>query len=358
MEHNDVGGEVNLQHSCVACSEQMTTQNSLVTLLCSHSFCSDCSRKSSRCYLCSAGNPFYRKTAEYEIATYFATSQCFELTKLRQMKMMCRGTEDARSDDDFDFLDEIFGHPSVNNQVAGCTLCSDLYASDGDKTPLVVPCGHTLCSTCITEHVAANGKTCPICRAAFRKEVTALPPNRALVRQILSGSGGSGGSGGISSSSRSSGSGSSSNSSSNSSSSRSSGSSGSSSSGSSGGGLSAPASAMPASEPVRSTSLALPMGRAATLPAWMTGMTPSSSSGGGGCGGGSGSGSSAPVALAKAREERKHRKILEREDRDRDRVGLFLTSSRINKVAVISNPVHVPVTLSHGPLPNPPCSPV
>ena len=65
----------------------------------------------------------------------------------------------------------------INESLSNCEICFEKYAEEGQKTPLVLPCGHSVCKGCCGQ---LPGKQCATCRAPF-SALTELPINYALL---------------------------------------------------------------------------------------------------------------------------------------------------------------------------------
>ncbi|EFP11772.1 hypothetical protein CRE_26752 [Caenorhabditis remanei] len=61
-----------------------------------------------------------------------------------------------------------------------CTICSEEYGEEGDRTPRNLDCGHTLCLGCCKMIVQLNKIQCPFCRVDTQligRTVSNLPKN-------------------------------------------------------------------------------------------------------------------------------------------------------------------------------------
>lgn len=67
-----------------------------------------------------------------------------------------------------------------------CTVCFKRYDDDGHRPRVLTSCGHSFCSTCITEMIKDNKLQCPNCRASCDlSTVDQLPVNFALLDIVL-----------------------------------------------------------------------------------------------------------------------------------------------------------------------------
>ena len=61
-----------------------------------------------------------------------------------------------------------------------CCICEDVYNLE-EKKPLLLPCSHTFCRTCLLQLKSTNNDLCPLCRASWAcQSVDSLP----FVRQL------------------------------------------------------------------------------------------------------------------------------------------------------------------------------
>ena len=68
-----------------------------------------------------------------------------------------------------------------------CCICKDVY-NFLEKKPLVLPCGHTFCRSCLQQMKSRNYKICPLCRKNWQRQpLDSLTVNRQLVINILDG---------------------------------------------------------------------------------------------------------------------------------------------------------------------------
>ena len=71
-----------------------------------------------------------------------------------------------------------------------CCICLEQFQLDGDKTPKLLPCSHTLCLQCLQQ--LSNGRPsvqCPLCRAhheAPGRNVIHFPTNRHVLDNLKS----------------------------------------------------------------------------------------------------------------------------------------------------------------------------
>ena len=65
----------------------------------------------------------------------------------------------------------------INESLSYCEICFEKYAEAGQKTPLVLPCGHSVCKGCCGQ---LPKRRCATCRAPFYAS-SKLPINYALL---------------------------------------------------------------------------------------------------------------------------------------------------------------------------------
>ncbi|XP_045130130.1 tripartite motif-containing 13-like [Portunus trituberculatus] len=66
-------------------------------------------------------------------------------------------------------------------EAMSCDVCSDVY-EQVQRTPLVLPCGHTFCRACLTDIRKSGRFQCPTCRAGHNNlQVEALTVNYSLL---------------------------------------------------------------------------------------------------------------------------------------------------------------------------------
>ncbi|CAL4083567.1 unnamed protein product, partial [Meganyctiphanes norvegica] len=67
-----------------------------------------------------------------------------------------------------------------------CLVCFSIY-DDKERRPRFMPCGHTLCSSCLEKAITENSKTCPKCRRSYTaSNVENLPVNFSLMGLVTS----------------------------------------------------------------------------------------------------------------------------------------------------------------------------
>ncbi|KAF1759257.1 hypothetical protein GCK72_015721 [Caenorhabditis remanei] len=65
-------------------------------------------------------------------------------------------------------------------ETFSCTICLLEYGEEGDRTPRVLDCGHTLCLGCCKQIVQSNQIQCPFCRVDTQltgRTISNLPKN-------------------------------------------------------------------------------------------------------------------------------------------------------------------------------------
>ena len=60
-----------------------------------------------------------------------------------------------------------------------CTICEEPYNLE-DRKPLLLPCSHTFCRSCLEQMKARNNELCPLCRESWEGPVDSLP----FIRQL------------------------------------------------------------------------------------------------------------------------------------------------------------------------------
>ena len=63
----------------------------------------------------------------------------------------------------------------MNLRMAECPICMKMFRSSGNKVPLILECGHLLCSGCISQILTESSsrknvhEKCPLCKNNFKK---------------------------------------------------------------------------------------------------------------------------------------------------------------------------------------------
>jgi len=72
----------------------------------------------------------------------------------------------------------------ASTQSVACGTCFEQYSERGEHIPLMMPCGHTYCSQCLTN--LKSPKKCPTCRAPLPQNtpVSSLPRNFSLLELL------------------------------------------------------------------------------------------------------------------------------------------------------------------------------
>ena len=70
--------------------------------------------------------------------------------------------------------------------LLSCVVCLEDFEEDGDKTPRLLPCTHTLCENCIKQLIRNQKLECPECRARHdaKNEAKSFPQNKYTLTQI------------------------------------------------------------------------------------------------------------------------------------------------------------------------------
>ena len=70
--------------------------------------------------------------------------------------------------------------------LLSCVVCLEEFEEDGDKTPRLLPCTHTLCETCIKQLIRNEKLECPECRPKHdaKNEEKSFPQNKYILTQI------------------------------------------------------------------------------------------------------------------------------------------------------------------------------
>ncbi|CAL4184405.1 unnamed protein product, partial [Meganyctiphanes norvegica] len=67
-----------------------------------------------------------------------------------------------------------------------CIVCFSIY-DDKERRPRFMPCGHTLCSSCLEKAISDNSKMCPKCRRKYQaSSMNDLPVNFSLMGLVTS----------------------------------------------------------------------------------------------------------------------------------------------------------------------------
>eukprot|EP01065_Artemidia_motanka_P002739 TRINITY_DN11297_c0_g1_i1.p1 TRINITY_DN11297_c0_g1~~TRINITY_DN11297_c0_g1_i1.p1 ORF type:complete len:875 (+),score=258.65 TRINITY_DN11297_c0_g1_i1:58-2682(+) len=69
-------------------------------------------------------------------------------------------------------------------RVPACPVCFDEYSATGSQRPVVMPCGHGVCSECSRKVLAGGESRCPVCRATVHLPARGLPANYALLEAL------------------------------------------------------------------------------------------------------------------------------------------------------------------------------
>ncbi|CAG9460275.1 unnamed protein product [Pedinophyceae sp. YPF-701] len=86
--------------------------------------------------------------------------------------------------------------PADDAQTLDCGICCDTFTAEGERTPRMLPCGHTVCESCCGRHFIRHME-CPLCRTPVQargkaKETAAqLPKNFYVIRMLEDEAGGS-----------------------------------------------------------------------------------------------------------------------------------------------------------------------
>ena len=73
------------------------------------------------------------------------------------------------------------------NMTIDCCVCFERYQSTGDRSPLLLPCTHTVCLACVTRLVEGVLLQCPECQKNHpvpRKGARGFPINRYILENI------------------------------------------------------------------------------------------------------------------------------------------------------------------------------
>ena len=76
--------------------------------------------------------------------------------------------------------------PRSSNLIFSCQGCSKEFTDDDDHIPRLLPCGHTLCQTCIGQLIKGDWIECPECHEKHeaKKEEKSFPQNKYILAQI------------------------------------------------------------------------------------------------------------------------------------------------------------------------------
>ena len=74
----------------------------------------------------------------------------------------------------------------VGDDLSQCTVCFESYGENGDHIPRLLPCSHTLCSSCIRSMIRKEILECPECRVKHeaRNRHKSFPQNKYIVTNI------------------------------------------------------------------------------------------------------------------------------------------------------------------------------
>ena len=76
--------------------------------------------------------------------------------------------------------------------MAECGVCYELYEKEGAKCPKLLPCGHSLCFSCLSQTLKQGFIKCPFCRTALQivsGDAGNFPTNEQLFTQNMRSSG-------------------------------------------------------------------------------------------------------------------------------------------------------------------------
>ena len=64
-------------------------------------------------------------------------------------------------------------------------MCFNAITSKGARTPLILPCGHTICKECVQSLINQDKKICPTCCEEFQASHHKFPPpNHTLISSL------------------------------------------------------------------------------------------------------------------------------------------------------------------------------
>ena len=67
----------------------------------------------------------------------------------------------------------------ASSYVITCCICEEVYNLE-ERKPLLLPCSHTFCRSCLQQMMARNNCLCPVCRASWGGHIDSLP----FIRQL------------------------------------------------------------------------------------------------------------------------------------------------------------------------------
>ena len=72
--------------------------------------------------------------------------------------------------------------------MLSCSMCLEDYEKDGDHIPILFPCSHTLCKSCVKQTIRNKTLVCPVCRKKHRagREEKSFSQNEYLLLHIQS----------------------------------------------------------------------------------------------------------------------------------------------------------------------------
>ena len=72
--------------------------------------------------------------------------------------------------------------------MAECGVCYELYEREGDKCPKLLPCGHSLCLSCLSKTLEHGHIKCPFCRMTLQilsGDAARFPTNEQILQQNM-----------------------------------------------------------------------------------------------------------------------------------------------------------------------------
>ena len=78
--------------------------------------------------------------------------------------------------------------PQQTQIIEDCPICNYPYADTYERTPRVLPCGHTYCTSCIDRMLLPTSIRCPLCNAVHRVsqlDPLQFPANYAVMQVLL-----------------------------------------------------------------------------------------------------------------------------------------------------------------------------
>ena len=75
-----------------------------------------------------------------------------------------------------------------STNMLSCSVCLEDYEEGGSHIPILLPCSHTLCESCVKQTIKSKTLVCPVCRKKHRagREEQSFSKNEYLLLHIQS----------------------------------------------------------------------------------------------------------------------------------------------------------------------------